>query len=364
MKESLPANTTISHYRIISQLGAGSQTQIVPPIGGGGLNPNTFTHDGSYVYYTRYDQENPGGTLYQIPVLGGSSKKVLTNITWPISLSPDGKQFAFERFHKESNEDELLLANADGTNERSLLWPHEGWLNDAAASWSPDGKMLAIGYRYKESSNHMVVAVVSVADGTLKVIPTPRWSTIGPIVWFSDGSGLALTVQEQESGKAQIWQLSYPGGEARRITNDLNSYANNSLTITADASALVAVQSELTSNIWVAPGGEASSARDVAARKNVQDGSSRMSWVPDGRIVYDTNINGKKGVWIVNADGGEPSPLTDSTANDDLPLVTSDGHLGASARFPAERSALRGPAAAHGAGPKLIHFETGRAALM
>ena len=209
-----------------------------------GLIPNTFTHDGSYVYYTRYDQLNPQGTLYQVPVLGGASKKILTNIAWPISLSPDGQQFAFGRFYEDSNANELLVANADGTDERSLLRPsnrpgNPAWLGEAAVAWSPNGKMLAIGYGQADGGDHMVVAIVSAAEGTLKVIPTPRWFHIGPVVWFNDGSGLALQVQEQELGTTQIWQLSYPGGEARRITNDLVCYAGNSLKLTADASALV-----------------------------------------------------------------------------------------------------------------------------
>jgi serine/threonine protein kinase len=335
-------------------LATGSRVQIAPPVEAGGMNPNTFTHDefsnapktllsfglipntfthdGSYVYYTRYDQLNPQGALYEVPVLGGASKKILTNIAWPISLSPDGKQLAFGRFYEDLNEDELLVANADGTNERSLLRPsnrpsNPGWLSEAAVAWSPDGKMLATGYGQPDGGDHMGVAIMSVAEGTLKLIPTPRWFHIGPIVWFSDGNAFALQVQEQELGTTQIWQLSYPGGEARRITSDLNSYAGNSLMFTADARALVTVQSEAASNIWIAPSGEASSARPVTSRKNVQDGTHGLTWSPDGRVVYETNINGKRSVWIMNSDGSDPKPLTDSTAYDNQPEVTQDGRF-------------------------------------
>jgi Tol biopolymer transport system component len=170
----------------------------------------------------------------------------------------------------------------------------------------------------------MVVAVVSVADATLKLLPTPRWFHIGPIVWFGDGSGLALQVQEQDVGATQIWQFSYPRGEARRITSDLNSYAA-SLTATADLSALVAVQSEITSNIWIAPGGEVSNPRAITSRKNVRDGIAGLTWAPDGRVVYETNISGKQSVWMMNADGSDPKQLTDGTADDSLPEVTPDG---------------------------------------
>jgi serine/threonine protein kinase/Tol biopolymer transport system component len=307
-------------------LATDSQTQIVPPVEVGGLNPNTFTHDGGYIYYTRHDQQNPQGTLYQVPVLGGASKKILTNIAFPISLSPDGRQIAFGRYYADSNEDELLVANADGTNERSLLRPKTLWLSEAAATWSPDGKVLAVGYGQRDVGDRMVVALVSVADGRVKLMPTPRWFHIGQIAWFNEGSGLVLQVQEQEFGKLQIWQLSYPGGEARRITNDLSSY-NGNLTLTASGNALVTVQDEMTSRIWIAVGGKASSAREVTSRKNGQDGLGGLMWSPDGRVIYGNNIEGKKNVWIMNADGSAAKPLTDSTADSysSLPEVTSDG---------------------------------------
>jgi Tol biopolymer transport system component len=50
-------------------------------------------------------------------------------------------------------------------------------------------------------------------------------------------------------------------------------------------------------------------------------------WAPDGRVVYGNNIEGKKNIWMMNADGGAAKPLTDSTADsyNHLPEVTSDG---------------------------------------
>ena len=261
-----------------------------------------------------------------MPVLGGASKRILTNIAWPVSLSPDGKQVAFGRYYDDSNEDELLVANADGTNEHSLLRPpHAGWLNEAAAAWSPDGKVLAVGYGKPEGGDHMVVAIVSVADGTMRLMPTPRWFHIGPIVWFGDGSSLALQVEEQIYAPPQIWQISYPGGEARRITNDLDSYTADSLTVTADASTLVAVQSETTSNIWIAPAGDTNSARAIESPKYAQHGYDGLTWAPDGRVVYVTRFNGKDSIWAMNSDGSNPKPLTDGTAEDSLPEVTPDG---------------------------------------
>ncbi len=313
-------------------LGTGSRVQTVPATEAFLMNASTFSHDGGYVYYTRVDDQNPQGGLYQVPVLGGASKRILANVAQPVSLSPDGKQLAFGRYHLAGTEDELWLANADGTSERHLITVKEPeWLSGASAAWSPDGTMLAVGYgnsnRPKPAGQNlgMTVAAVSVADGTLKLITSRRWLYVGNLMWFSDGSGLALISREQVLGAPQIWQVSYPQGEARRITNDLNSYDFYSLTLTADASALVSVQSDPISNIWVAPEGEASRARAITSGKNVQAGHYGLAWTTDGKLVYDSNVNGNASIWMVNADGFDPKPLTDSAAEDFAPEVSTDG---------------------------------------
>jgi Tol biopolymer transport system component len=136
-----------------------------------------------------------------------------------------------------------LLANADGTNERLLLTVKEpDYLSGASAAWSPDGKMLALGYgsEARDSSRapgsySMTVSVLSVDKPELKPLTARGRPYIGNVAWFSDGSGLVFVTHEQRLEALQIWQASYPGGEVRRITNDLNSYDFYSLTLTADA---------------------------------------------------------------------------------------------------------------------------------
>lgn len=310
-------------------LSTGSRVQIVPTTETFLMNASMFSHDGGYVYYTRVDEQNPQGGLYQVPVLGGASKKILANVAQPVSLSPDGKQLAFGRYHLSGTEDELWLANADGTNERRLITVKEPeWLGGAGAAWSPDGKMLAVGYgsETQESGRYaMTIAVVSIANATLKPITSGRWPYAGSVTWFSDGSALAFVAREEVLGALQIWQVSYPQGQTRRVTNDLNSYALYSLTVTGDSSALVSVQSDPVSNIWVAPEGDARRARAVTSRKSVEEGHYSLAWTPDGKVVYDSNVNSKGSIWIVNADGSDPKPLTESATDDFAPEVSPDG---------------------------------------
>ncbi len=61
----------------------------------------TFSPDSSSIYYSAGETETSTRTLYQISVLGGTSRKVVTDIDSSITFSPDGAQFAFMRFQPE-----------------------------------------------------------------------------------------------------------------------------------------------------------------------------------------------------------------------------------------------------------------------
>ena len=293
-------------------LATDSRVQIVAPAEATAMTPHFFSPDGGYVFYYQRDEQNPQGALFQVAVLGGAPKKVLTRVDSTIDMSPDGRQLAFVRYHPGASEQsELWLANADGTNERRLrAFSEPEFFNGYGVAWSPDAKLIAVDYGSEEGGEYMTVAAVAVADGTSKVITTQRWAGVGRVAWFGDGSGIAVVARESASDDLQIWQVSYPEGAARRITNDLNSYGVFSLTLTADSRTLVALHLETTANIWIAPDGDAQRARAVTSRKDVQDRG--CEWTPDGHVVFTSNVGGGNRLWLMNADGTGQKPLTDA----------------------------------------------------
>jgi serine/threonine protein kinase len=307
-------------------LATDSRVQIVAPAEATAMTPHFFSHDGGYVFYYQRDEQNPLGALFQVAVLGGAPKKVLTRVDSTIDLSPDGRQLAFLRFHHGAPQEqsELWLANADGTNERRLRAVSEPeFFNGYGVAWSPDAKLIAVDYGSEEGGAYMTVTAVAVADGTSKVITTQRWAGVGRVAWFGDGSGIAVVARESAADDSQIWQVSYPEGAARRITNDLNSYGVFSLTLTADSHTLVALHLETTANIWIAPDGDAKHARAVTSRKGVQDRG--CEWTPDGHVVFTSNVGGGNRLWLMNADGTGQKPLTDAVDLAGEAQVSPDG---------------------------------------
>lgn len=303
-------------------LATDSRVQIVAPSGATILTPYFFSADGGYVFYGKRDEEHPVGGLFQVAVLGGTPRKIITDIQSPPGLSPDGRRFAFVRYRPgvASEQYQVWLADADGTNERQLWSCSEPqWLGNNGVSWSPDGKLLTIDYGKEEvDGEFMTVAAISVADGGFKMITPHRWKSVGRIAWFADGSGMAVAARDSGADYWQISRVSYPGGEALRITNDLHSYGITSLTLTSDSRTLVALQVEETGGIWIAPEGDARRARAVTVRGS----NAGLDWTPDGQLLFTASAGGKQSIGVMNADGSEQKALIDGGG---LPQISPDG---------------------------------------
>ena len=287
------------------QVATSSSVQIVPPSDQWFIGV-TFSPDGNYLYYVAAENTSANGNLYQMPVLGGATKKLVDNLSTPAAISPDAKEIAFIRSELSGTEHSLMIAALDGSRERKLVTrkqPDYFVTYEGAPAWSPDGKSIAYaGYLDGEEKSYGIkVFEVSVSDGSEKMLPSSqKWDWIDAIAWLRDGSGLLVNASEPGAPGSQIWQLSR-SGEAHRITNDLNNYYG--IDLTADSNTMVTSQFQRTSNIWIAPGGDSNRAKQITSGTNDY---SNLNWTPDGKIVYLA----QDGTWIMEADGSGQKQLT------------------------------------------------------
>ena len=307
----------------VRQISTGSDVQILPA---SDLRNNgtTISNDSELVYYVGMIRGNPSGTLYQIPILGGTPRKVIDRIFSPISFSPDGSQFTFIR-EDEQQASSLVIANTDGSGERTLaVRKGNDWFAPEGPGWSPDGKFIACGVGSDTGGSHMTVLAYSVADGSEKPLTAHKWrGEVRRVSWLKDGSGLVLPVLESAQG-TQLWFISQPDGATRRITNDLNGYGSVSFGVSADSKTIVTVQSKPSYQIWTTALGEPAQ-QAVQITHGETDGMAGLDWTPDGQIVYFTNTGETNDLLRVKADGTDARTLTEDPKGPLDPSVSPDG---------------------------------------
>jgi eukaryotic-like serine/threonine-protein kinase len=260
-----------------------SDTQVIPPAEAF-YQTLTFSPDGNYIYFRKaIDNTHTAFNAFRAPVLGGTPQLVVRNIDSAISFSPDGR-IAYTRGNDpEVGKFQVLIANADGTNEKMFY----GELSSFAprqVPWSPDGKQIAalIGDSGEPLSN---IEFRDVASAKVQAVVPFNKIQVNDLAWLPDGRGLVVTYQNNGTffARAQIGLLSAKATEFRAITKDTNSY--RTLTLSADGKALATVQQKLARTLYVLPAGGFSGSPPAPALAQLKD-SSLFNWASNGDFYF------------------------------------------------------------------------------
>jgi eukaryotic-like serine/threonine-protein kinase len=306
----------------IRQTATMSDVQIVPA-SDARYDGLTFSPDGNFVYYVTYAGTGGVASLYRIPVLGGSPQKLLEDIDSRVSFSPDGQQFTFVRGAPAKGRNYLIVSDLTGTGVKTLasLEPPDQ-MQLTAPSWSPDGKTIIIGVQSLRDGPHNAAFAVDVASGAAHNIGG-RWAFVHDMEWMGDGDSFIVSATEFGGQVPQLWQVTYPGGERQRVTNDLNNYIG--VSIAKDGRSIATVQIENSSNLWVSPAADPASAKQITTGQGRGDGLTGLSWTPDGKIVFTSSASGHPEVWIIDSDGANLRQVTNTPVPSVSPAATPDG---------------------------------------
>src|SRR4029077_8059774 len=215
----------------------------------------------------------------------------------------------------------LLIANADGSNEKSIFaGPIANGMSDSA--WSPDGKAI-VGPIFDQAEGSMS-AVISIDPdtGAQRTISRLPYTLLTNVSWLPDGRALAVIYSGMEttSSRQQVGLISYPDGKFRPIAGDTNDYAN--LSFSADGATIATVMRQSVRDCYVGSGLKP----DYSDAKQVSSGDSvpAVAWARDGNLLTEQGTSIRE----ISANGelkGEIASEKESSAMQ--PNGCSDGHV-------------------------------------
>ena len=302
------------------QIATGSDKEILPATEGRYVGL-TFSPDGNYLYFVRNEPQRPGlNLLYQVPTLGGTPRLLITDVDSAVSFAPDGKRFVFLRDSGADANSKLIIANADGSNERVLATlPLPGYKDPA---WSTDGKTIAATVLDPGGENLGRVVGLEPDTGKERTIYAATAQLSKP-TWLPDSKTMAVVFQDVSTNwDGQIGEISVRDGKFRRISNDLNYYSVDTLAGTADAKELVAVQSTPVVGLYTM-NSEPNAPGAPAMVDNRQD--IHVGWTTDGKLVA---IDWDDHMVTMNADGSNRAVIySDRLFMTDLSVCQDGRHV-------------------------------------
>lgn len=218
----------------------------------------SVSKDGRYLSFTNWAT----GDLGVRDVATGEHRLLTSNNSGPAyttyaeesTISPDGKHVAYS-WYSGGRYDLRVIALNGGAEPRLLHASKDvSWIGPF--DWSPDGRSIAVLAAAPGRTAN--IGLVSVADGSLRVLKTSQWLGVGRLFFSPDGRYLAYDATVRDSQR-DVFVLAVDGG------------------------------------------------REVAAVAHPAN-DTILGWAPDGRhLLFASNRTGALGLWSVPVAEGKPA---------------------------------------------------------
>jgi serine/threonine protein kinase/Tol biopolymer transport system component len=293
--------------------------------------PNGWFPDGSKFIAAGLEAgQRPSGWV--VSVMGGPPRKLRDDAdVW--SVSPDGTLIAFGSglgFHRCR---EIWLMGPQGEEPRRLVAGSEDdgffW-----AAWSPDGRQVAY-QRFHRTPDKLECSIESrdlKGGQPTPVLSDPRLCSPIHFLWYPGGR-LVYAMSEPEPNQRynNLWEIRVdtrtgePVGKPRRITNWAGVYA--SLSGTADGKQLAVSKFSTQTDVYVGEL-EASGHGLKQPRRLTLDEHNDYpgAWMPDSKaVLFWSDRNGTWDIFKQALDQDEAQPIVTGPDYKDWPVVSPDG---------------------------------------
>ena len=300
----------------------------------------TISPDNQFIYASTFSKNEIDPALVKIPIIGGVSQPI-PNITSgaSISISPDGKRFAFTDSNNAEQETLLNVANIDGTNSQVLIHAkHEKryfeMFKSSPVAWSPDGEELAVAVTEKdEKGSQATILMVNPNDGKERYLTEKRWRSVSNPTWLDDDK-LAFIASDENGLSNQIWTVSSKTGEVKQLTNELKDY----IWLAANNGKILSVQVSFSSSLRIADFIENVPNLQIREIFTASDQIDLADWGLNGEIIYASRASGKRELWRMDNQGANQKQITfDANIWFGLAVSPIDGSLFFASRQPNKR---------------------------
>ena len=243
-----------------------------------------------------------------------------------IPSGPTTGKIAFQCLYDGGSD--ICVVNADGSSVTRLTdasdfaaaWSPDDTASDFAPAWSPDGTRIAfLSDRVTDELFDVGIYVVDADGSNLTQMPVEVVvQGSGGLVWSPDGSRIAYSFASGRGDDEGIHLIDAAGsgGVMRLITEGSAAPAWS-----PDGSRIAFITCCTGMDDLFVVNADGSNPTRIAT-----EAAGSAAWAPDGgRIAFVSVRGGNLDIYVVDADGSNPTRLTDDSALDFRPLWSPDG---------------------------------------
>jgi Tol biopolymer transport system component len=282
-----------------------------------------WSPDGNWLAFARLAE---GRTQYIVVPAQGGKERTVVEFNSPVdrpdfsaagsmvAWTPDGKSLLLEEPMKVPSEkpagrrsanppSAIVVIPAGGGESRPITAPPEGTEGDTMPAVSPDGRSLAFVRRTGPETGDIWASDVSGQN--------PRRVTfdehqVHGFAWTADGTDIVFASNRASGWR--LWRVTAAGGSPREIRPAGRRAQFPAIARVGDL--LVYCQNPGGSSIWRSEVNEPAAQRSLI-RSAGRDSSP--SYSPDGRrIAFVSDRRGEDQIWVAEADGTNPVPVTNT----------------------------------------------------